>query len=223
MNIESVIQTIQSIETSSQLNQFFSDISYNYSYDWSGLVIFTPIAGNHYQTNFFGQIPTELQQQIQQDAELRRYCLMQTNPICYRELRLQQAKRTKQTQLQQLIIPINGVANQFCCLVFSLPTQQQPDRQVLEKIGWYWLMLSSFIYAQYQQHIGQKQHNMTRREMECIRWAAEGKTSWEISQLLSISQRTVDFHLANCISKTNSVNRQQAIVKCALSGQLVNV
>nr|WP_275075687.1 LuxR C-terminal-related transcriptional regulator [Pseudoalteromonas ostreae] len=43
-----------------------------------------------------------------------------------------------------------------------------------------------------------------------------------MSQILSISQRTVDFHLTNCIRKTNSTNRQHAIVKCILSGELLS-
>ncbi|MBL4910353.1 MAG: helix-turn-helix transcriptional regulator [Alteromonadaceae bacterium] len=81
-------------------------------------------------------------------------------------------------------------------------------------------MLSSFIYTKYKNLITKNQFDITARELECIKWAADGKTSWEISQILSISQRTVDFHLANCINKTNSSNRQQAIVKFVLNGQL---
>ena len=42
-------------------------------------------------------------------------------------------------------------------------------------------------------------------------WSAEGKTAWEISQILHISERTVVFHLQNASEKLGVVNRQQAV------------
>lgn len=62
---------------------------------------------------------------------------------------------------------------------------------------------------------------LTKREKECLLWASEGKTAWEISQILKISERTVIFHLKNSMNKTNSINRQQAIVKSILMGEIV--
>ncbi|AXT32562.1 LuxR family transcriptional regulator [Pseudoalteromonas tunicata] len=62
--------------------------------------------------------------------------------------------------------------------------------------------------------------NFTKREIECLKWATEGKTSWEISKILTITDRTVNYHIANCIRKTNSSNRQQAIAKFYAMGIL---
>ena len=58
------------------------------------------------------------------------------------------------------------------------------------------------------------------REEDCLRWASEGKTSWEISQLLDISERTVNFHFQNSIAKLKASSRQHAIVKAITSGNL---
>ncbi|SUY92937.1 Transcriptional activator protein luxR [Buttiauxella agrestis] len=54
---------------------------------------------------------------------------------------------------------------------------------------------------------------LTKREQECLQWVAEGKTNWEISKILSISERTVIFHVNNCMAKLDSKNRVQAITK----------
>jgi DNA-binding CsgD family transcriptional regulator len=54
---------------------------------------------------------------------------------------------------------------------------------------------------------------LTRRERECLQWAAEGKTSWEIGRLLRISERTVVFHLNNASQKLGVCGRQAAIAR----------
>lgn len=62
---------------------------------------------------------------------------------------------------------------------------------------------------------------LTTREQECLRWIADGKTSWEIGQLLGMSERTVNFHLNNAMVKLDVCNRQHAVAKAVLQG-LVN-
>lgn len=59
------------------------------------------------------------------------------------------------------------------------------------------------------------------REKECLQWAANGKTSWEIGQILCIAERTVIFHLSNAARKLNATNRRQAVVR-ALTLRLIN-
>ncbi len=54
---------------------------------------------------------------------------------------------------------------------------------------------------------------LTDRELEVLDWASQGKTSQEIAMILSISERTVKFHLSNTYEKLGVVNRQQAIAK----------
>lgn len=54
---------------------------------------------------------------------------------------------------------------------------------------------------------------MTKRQLEILLWVTEGKSSWEISEILIISERTVKFHLANIYLKLNVTNRSQAVAK----------
>jgi DNA-binding CsgD family transcriptional regulator len=62
---------------------------------------------------------------------------------------------------------------------------------------------------------------LTEREKQCLLWAAEGKTSWEISQILTITERTVVFHMANAAEKVGAVNRRQAVARAIMMG-LIN-
>lgn len=60
---------------------------------------------------------------------------------------------------------------------------------------------------------------LTNREHECLFWACEGKTSWEIAKILGISERTTLFHLNNVTTKLGASNRQHAVAK----GLLLNL
>lgn len=62
--------------------------------------------------------------------------------------------------------------------------------------------------------------NLTDREKECLLWTTEGKTSWEVSQILNISERTVVFHINNAVKKLNVTNKQHAVAKAISLGQI---
>ena len=61
---------------------------------------------------------------------------------------------------------------------------------------------------------------MTLREKEVLRWTAEGKTAYEIGQILEVSERTVNFHINNVVTKLGASNKTQAAVKAATLGML---
>ena len=58
---------------------------------------------------------------------------------------------------------------------------------------------------------------LSKREVECLRWAAVGKTDKEISMILALSHATVRYHVQRAGEKLNAVNRSQAVFK---AGQL---
>lgn len=64
---------------------------------------------------------------------------------------------------------------------------------------------------------------LTKRERECLSWAAEGKTSWEIGQLLNISERTSIFHLQNATHKLGVSGRQAAIARAVSLGLITSI
>lgn len=61
---------------------------------------------------------------------------------------------------------------------------------------------------------------LTGREKECLLWASEGKTAWEIAKIVRVSERTVVFHLQNAARKMGVTTRQHAVAR-ALSMNLI--
>lgn len=59
---------------------------------------------------------------------------------------------------------------------------------------------------------------LSEREKEVLVWMKEGKTNWEISLILRISERTVKFHVQNIARKLNAVNKAHAIAIAFDSG-----
>lgn len=61
---------------------------------------------------------------------------------------------------------------------------------------------------------------LSKREVECLRWAAIGKTDREISMILDRSHATIRYHIHRAGEKLDSVNRAQTIFKAGQLGYL---
>lgn len=61
---------------------------------------------------------------------------------------------------------------------------------------------------------------LTRRERDVLRWCAEGKTAAETAEILGISTRTVNFHLAGAMTAMAASNKTAAAIRAALLGLL---
>lgn len=68
---------------------------------------------------------------------------------------------------------------------------------------------------------GAIQQALSARELEIVRWTAQGKTSIEIGQILSLSDHTVNAYMTNAIKKLDCVNRTQLVAK-AIRLKLIN-
>ena len=62
--------------------------------------------------------------------------------------------------------------------------------------------------------------DLNDREVETLTWAARGKTSAEIAQILGLSKRTVDFHIDRAREKLGAATRVEAAIKAA-TGRLI--
>lgn len=61
---------------------------------------------------------------------------------------------------------------------------------------------------------------LSERERECLRWAAAGKSEWEISQILGISEHTAEKHLLNAKRKLKASNRVHAVAEALRHGYI---
>lgn len=116
-------------------------------------------------------------------------------------------------------LPIHGARGEFGALCFVADTK--PDKRCQHNINRSLPELSyfrDFIFEsslQFMRPSNQKKENVsiTRCELECLKWSAAGKSSWEIGQILNCTEATVNFHFGNIRRKFNTTSRQQAVVK----------
>lgn len=59
---------------------------------------------------------------------------------------------------------------------------------------------------------------LSTREKEVLNWLKQGKSSWEISVILGISESTANYHVYNIMGKLNATNRPQAVAIAARLG-----
>ncbi len=52
---------------------------------------------------------------------------------------------------------------------------------------------------------------LTKREKEVLTWVKDGKTNWEISVILKITERTVKSHMTNIMNKLDATTRSHAV------------
>jgi len=62
--------------------------------------------------------------------------------------------------------------------------------------------------------------SLTPRELEALRWTMEGKTAWEVGNVLGITERTAVLHVNNATHKLGCVNKHQAVLKALRLGLL---
>lgn len=71
----------------------------------------------------------------------------------------------------------------------------------------------------HEQH-GVMKGPLTLRELECLTWAARGRTTAEIAELLHRSAETVEFHLSNAMTKLDARNRAHAVAIACVRGMI---
>ena len=62
--------------------------------------------------------------------------------------------------------------------------------------------------------------HLTEREVEVLRFTADGKTASDISEILGIAERTVNFHVNNILLRLSVPNKTAAVARAASQGLL---
>ncbi len=121
-----------------------------------------------------------------------------------------------------ITMPVHSPKGELGVLSFALNRPVRSAREVTTHAMPYVQLLATSVHEAVKRVSGMADATppmpLTPREQECLRWTADGKTSWEIGQLLSMSERTVNFHLSNSMSKLDVCNRQHAVAKAVLRG-----
>jgi LuxR family transcriptional regulator, activator of conjugal transfer of Ti plasmids len=63
-----------------------------------------------------------------------------------------------------------------------------------------------------------REDTLTARELECLKWAAEGLTTEQIADRVMISAATVNYHFNKIVTKLDAANRHHAAIKAVRLG-----
>jgi len=102
----------------------------------------------------------------------------------------------------------------------------EPKKEVVERLAEANL-LAIYLHEALRNLIGpsrgdlfQQLPKLSPRETECLRWLCEGKSAWEVSVILSISEATVRGYLRSAYEKLGVSTQSQAIAKSVSFGLL---
>ncbi len=59
---------------------------------------------------------------------------------------------------------------------------------------------------------------LSERELEMLRWVAEGKSAWDTSQIVRLSERMVHKHIQSSMAKLGAANKHQALARARQLG-----
>jgi LuxR family quorum sensing-dependent transcriptional regulator len=64
------------------------------------------------------------------------------------------------------------------------------------------------------------QNILSLREREVLQWVSAGKSSWDVSVILGISEHTINWLITRAARKLNAVNRTHAVVNAIRAGEI---
>jgi len=101
-------------------------------------------------------------------------------------------------------------------------TFDQSNTKATAALMAYGHLLAGFVHDAMRQIVNKPANimrsSLTPRELECLKWIAAGKSSWEISSILSISEHGVLYHVRNIMFKFDTPTRHLAVLKAIACG-----
>lgn len=102
-------------------------------------------------------------------------------------------------------VPVRGTQGQVAGLTYASADRDASFRRCIRQHGHLLHVMAIHFHAHVQLKAQTtawtQSYRLSPRERECLLWSAQGKTRWEIAQILSITPRTVTFHLENAKRK----------------------
>lgn len=120
-----------------------------------------------------------------------------------------------------LSFPVRGAQGELAVFSMSVDCTKSDWRLRKSSQMREYRIIAEYFHQRVLSHLGVSidlSHALSDREKECLRWCGAGKTYWEISRILSVSESTVRFHMQNAIHKLDCLNQVQAVLKATKAG-----
>lgn len=118
------------------------------------------------------------------------------------------------------VTPPDDISRQYCSLMFCVGRTRFSlmllflegiilSQERLREVG----LLAAYgaSFAESADVRAERDFELTERELECLFWIAEGKTSDEIAVILGISRNTINNYITSVMRKTATKTRSEAI------------
>ncbi len=166
-----------------------------------------------------------------------RHCASRVTPAVWRDLDISKESRDQQTVRRfwqeaddfglrsGVSFPIHGQSGEFGMLSLASPEPSGKTARMVQGILPIGQLMANYVHEAARRVFDQeclpiRHDGLTPRERECLLWTAEGKTAWEIGNILGVAERTVVFHLQNVTEKLHVTNRAQAVARAIACGYI---
>jgi len=110
---------------------------------------------------------------------------------------------------QQICSVSFNIGRNRYCLTYMCPADLIVSQQRVRATGVYASYLASLMFSEHVKV--SRELELTDRELECLYWIAEGKTSDEIATIIGISKNTINNYITSVMRKTATRTRSEAI------------
>jgi LuxR family transcriptional activator of conjugal transfer of Ti plasmids len=167
-----------------------------------------------------------------------RQCFVNRAPVKWTEEFMSAARTANETLMMQdawdnglkrgYTIPIHGPGGELGMMMLSCNENDRDFLRLMEEYEYDLQVMAYHFHDILKKNIKRKAKVpppgvLTDREVEILRWTIDGKTAWEIGHILKISERTVNFHLQNVMSKFGVHNKTHAAAKAVSFGLIANI
>jgi len=113
-----------------------------------------------------------------------------------------------------VVFPFHGPGHQLDIMSVSRRTSEPPNKERSELLHAVSVQTwKRFLELSEEQLFADPEGiALTARELEILRWCKDGKSRPEIGDILSISTKTVEFHLSNIMNKLGATTQITAVV-----------
>ncbi len=116
-----------------------------------------------------------------------------------------------------VIIPVHGPGSEFAVLSLTHNESVKQARSNVElddtALHMFALRFHNIVRDRHGDGTAELPADLTNREIDVLFWTAEGKSAWDISQILGISESTVNFHINSAKRKLGVYSKPHAVAK----------
>jgi len=108
-----------------------------------------------------------------------------------------------------LVVPVHGPQGEVLAVVLVSETEDRFPADLRQRMHVAASLFATRGLTLMEREAEPRGPDLTRREIQCVYWIAEGKSDWEIGRILEISEETVAWHVQNAKKKLGVARRAQ--------------